>query len=264
LYDLLTRRLRQVVIAVDWTQVGQYMMLEASLVVDGRAIPFYGRSVLKAEIQGRQRVLEQSLEYALESFRRPDQEVYEVVDRGFAALDYLGPSSLFPHLHRITRLPKHMILTWDELSAPLREWPLFPGESVAIERACLGRKKPIRCAVVLAHVGQECYLAGDASSTAVALEYYRQRPWIENQNRDLKTGFGVYKTRFLNALRLDRMWSLLGVTFALIYTQSRHLTDWQDRLARRYTDGRQDLSWLSLAHYVHRFQPLTPALEPLG
>jgi hypothetical protein len=40
------------------------------------------------------------------------------VDRGFAGLDYLGPSELYPWMRRVTRLTATMILHWD--SALLR------------------------------------------------------------------------------------------------------------------------------------------------
>ena len=136
LYQRLTQNLSHVLIAVDWTQVGRYWVLEASIVVEGRAIGFDCRSVVKAELQGRQRVLEQSMEYALESFRLPHQHLHIVVDRGFAALDSIGPSPLYPKVHRISRLKSNMILNWDGIEGALKEWPLYEGESVFIENVC--------------------------------------------------------------------------------------------------------------------------------
>ena len=64
------------------------------LVVAGRGIPFFSLSVPKGEIKGRQRALEMSMEYALAAMRRPEQILYILVGRGFAGLDYLGPSEL--------------------------------------------------------------------------------------------------------------------------------------------------------------------------
>src|SRR5512134_2974198 len=40
LFDRLTARCQAVLIAVDWTHVGDFMLLEASLVVEGRGIPY--------------------------------------------------------------------------------------------------------------------------------------------------------------------------------------------------------------------------------
>jgi hypothetical protein len=67
----LTQGLKQVLIAVDWTQVGDFMILEASLVVAGRGIPFFSLSVPKSEIKGRQRILELSMEYACRVLSNP-------------------------------------------------------------------------------------------------------------------------------------------------------------------------------------------------
>src|SRR5205823_14480914 len=55
LFGRLTQGLKTVLIAVDWTQVGDFMILEATLVVAGRGMPFFSLSVPKGEIKGRQR-----------------------------------------------------------------------------------------------------------------------------------------------------------------------------------------------------------------
>jgi hypothetical protein len=111
LFGRLTQGLKGVLIAVDGTQVGDCMILEATLVVAGRGIPFFSLSVPKGEIKGRQRTRELSMEYALAARRRPGQ-IFMLVDRGFAGLDYLGPSELYPWMGRVTRLKATMILHW--------------------------------------------------------------------------------------------------------------------------------------------------------
>jgi hypothetical protein len=94
LFGRLTQGLKPVLIAVDWTQVGDFMTLEATLVVAGRGSPFFSLSVPKSELKGRQRALELSMEYALAAMRRPGEILYTLVDRGFGAMEYLGPSEL--------------------------------------------------------------------------------------------------------------------------------------------------------------------------
>ena len=186
-----------------------------------------------------------------------------MVDRGFASLDYLGPSPLYPFVHRISRLTAQMILHGDGIEAPLREWPLYEGETVLIENAILGRKKQVACSIVLVHLPEACYLACDPLSLEIACRSYQKRVWVEEQNRDLKSLFGVRKTRFLNALRLDRMWALLGIAFALIYTQAQAIAPLLDRLSRKYKDGRKELSWVSLVKYVNMLLPFKPEIQPL-
>jgi hypothetical protein len=64
------------------------------------------------------------MDYALAAMRRPGQTLYTLVDRGFAAMEYLGPWELYPWIRRVTRLKATMILHWASVSAPLQEWPL--------------------------------------------------------------------------------------------------------------------------------------------
>jgi hypothetical protein len=52
------------------------------------------------------------MEYALAAMRKPEQILYTLVDRGFGAMDYLGPSELYPWMRRVTRLKATMILHW--------------------------------------------------------------------------------------------------------------------------------------------------------
>jgi hypothetical protein len=264
LFDRLTARCQAVLMAVDGTHLGDFMLLEASLVVAGRGIPVFSLSVPKREIKGRQRTLELTMEYALAAMRRPGQTVYTLVDRGFAALDDVGPSALYPWMHRVTRLTATMILHWDSVSAPLKEWPLYEGEVVAIPEARLGRKKQVICGVVLAHVGAHCYLACHRNDVGKVVNFYQKRVWIEEQNRDVKTAFKGRVMRFLRAIRFERMWSLLGLAFSIAYSHAQQERHQQQRLSRCYTDGRKDLSWLSLSRYVHHVMPCRAIIAPLS
>ncbi len=264
LFGRLTQGLKAVLIAVDWTQVGDFMILEASLVVAGRGIPFFSLSVPKGEIKGRQRALELSMEYALAAMRRPEQILYTLVDRGFAALDYVGPSELYPWMRRVTRLKATMILHWDSVSAPLQAWPLYEGEVVEIPRCLLGRKRQVLCGAVLAHLGARCYLACHPDDVGDVLNFYQKRVWIEEQNRDVKTGFKGRVMRFLRAIRFERMWGLLGLALSIAYSTAQKEHHQYERLSRCYKDGRKDLSWLSLSRYVQHLLPGRATMMPLA
>ena len=263
LFDRLTEGLEEVLIAVDWTHVGDFMILEASLVVAGRGLPFFSLSVPRSEIKGRQRTLELSMDYVLAAMRRPGQTLYTLVDRGFAAMDYLGPSELYPWMRRVTRLKATMILQWDSISAPLQQWPLYQGEVVEIPEGLLGRKRQVLCGVVLAHLGATCYLAWHRNDVGGVLNFYQKRVWLEEQNRDVKTAFKGRVMRFLRAIRFERMWGLLGLASSIAYSHAQKELHQQERLSRRYKDGRKDLSWLSLSRYVHQLVPCRATLAPL-
>jgi hypothetical protein len=185
------------------------------------------------------------------------------VDRGFGAIDYLGPSDLYPWMRRVTRLKATMILHWDSVSAPLQAWPLYEGEVVEIPQCLVGRKKQVLCGAVLAHVGARCYLACHPDEVGYVLSFYQKRVWIEEQNRDVKTGFKGRVMRFLRAIRFERMWSLLGLALSIAYSTAQRELHQQERLSRRYKDGRKDLSWLSLSRYIQQLTPCEATVAPL-
>jgi hypothetical protein len=166
-------------------------------------------------------------------------------------------------MRRVTRLKATMILQWDSISAPLKEWPLQEGEVVELPECLLGRKKPVLCGAVLAHGGATWYLACHPDDVDEVLNFYQKRVWLEEQNRDIKTAFKGRVMRFLRAIRFERMWGLLGLALSIAYSNAQKEIHQQARLSRRYKEGRKDLSWLSLSRYVHQLMPCRATLAPL-
>jgi hypothetical protein len=252
-----TQNLKRPVISVDWTKDGYYWVLEASLVLEGRAIPFYCLAVHRDELKGRQTALELTMWYALMAMRQAGPTLVVVADRGLAKFDWIGPCTEYPWMHLALRLKGNTILTWDDISAPLRDWPLWPGEEVFIEEARLGVKQHVLTGVCLAHLGQvngqPWYLACAAAEGPTVVQNYRKRVWIEEQNRDLKSGgCRIHYCHLATARRIERLWVLVGMFFYLSYcTEAVHDTEFADQFSRRYKDGRKDLSWFSLAKYAH-------------
>ena len=120
------------------------------------------------------------------------------------------------------------------------------------------------CSIVLAALPNPSDIACDSQSWEIALKAYLKRVWVEEQNRDLKTRFGVNKMRFLNSVRLENMWGLLGVAFAIIYTQSQKVQEQLDKLSRRYKDGRKELAGVTLVQYTNRLVPFHPQILPVN
>jgi hypothetical protein len=269
LYGYATQQLSRVLLAVDWTDDGEYKVLEASLVIEGRAIPVYCRAVHKDEYAGRQTTVELALWYALMAMRRDGQTVVVVADRGFAKFAWLGPCPEYPWMHLVIRLKANTILTWDDISAPLRDWPLWAGETVEIEQAQLGADQQVVSGVCLANVGEvgstPLYLACAADDRTLAVGEYRKRAWVEQQNRDLKTGFLWCQARLATAARIERLWVVVGIAFYISYcTESVQDTAFAARLSRRYKDGRRDLSWLSVAKCAALTGRCEVVLRPLS
>lgn len=264
----LTASLKQVVLAVDWTRVGDFQVLEAGVVVDGRGIPVSAVAVHVEDLKRRQTTLELTMWYGLMAMRQPDQTLIIVADGGFAKFDWIGPCPTYPWMHLVIRLKASTILTWDSIRAALREWPLLPGEVVEMNDALIGDDQQIVSGLCLAQVadgdGTSVYLACRPADCPLALEVSRKRAWVEEQNRDVKHAFQIKTLHLRSADRLERLWLMVGLAFYLSFSlEVIHDTAWAQRWSRRYKDGRHDLSWLSLADdaqqlgYTHLcFQPL--------
>ena len=269
MYKHLTEKLEIVLITVDWTKVGYYWVLEAALVTEGRAIPIYAIAVQEDELKGRQTTIEMTMWYALVAMVKRNQELIVIADRGFAKFDYLGENELYPNIHLVIRLKKNTILTWGTISAKLEEWPLWDYEIVEIEYAKLGEEQLVVSGVCLVNCGelkaQKLYLACSSKIVDIAFATYCKRSWVEQQNRDLKTNFSLYKLHLATASRLERLWLILSLAFYLSFSNlAIHDLDFVSRFSRSYKDGRRDLSWLSLAKFAELagfveldFQPLS-------
>jgi hypothetical protein len=255
LFAYATTDLQRVLIAVDWTDLGSYKVLEASLVVERRAIPFYCLVVHKEELKNRQTTLEMTLWYGLSAMRREGQSLIVVADRGFAKFDFIGQSPLYPYIHLVVRLKGNTILTWVDVSGQLSQWPLWEGETVEIEEAILGGVRQVESAVCLTNLGekgvQTLYLACAKEDCSQAVSEYGKRSWVEEQNRDIKSGINISRGRLGNARRIERLWVIAGIAFYISYcNEAAHDLEFARRMGRAYKDGRKDLSWFSLAIYA--------------
>ena len=142
-------------------------------------------------------------------------------------------------------------MTWGTIRGPLHAWPLYPGEVVEIEEAALGQDAQVVTAVCLAHLSgaqEPLYVVCHPDDCPRAVAVYRQRPAVEQHNRDLKSNFLLRKLHLKNTARMERMWVILGLAFYISYcNETAHETAFVERMSRRYKDGRHDLSWLNRA-----------------
>src|SRR5215475_10607630 len=70
LFAHMTQGQQQVCIAVDWTALGAFRVLEACLIVQGRGMPFYSLCIHKDELKHRQTLVELTMWYALIAMRQ--------------------------------------------------------------------------------------------------------------------------------------------------------------------------------------------------
>ena len=267
LFAHMTQNLQQVGIAVDWTALGAFRVLEACLIVEGRGVPFYSICVHKEELKHRQTLVELTMWYALIAMRQAGQTLLVAVDRGFAKFDWVGESPLYPFMHLLLRLKRTTLLTWGTIQGPLHAWPLYPGEVVEIDHAALGQDGQVVTAVCLAHLNEAqapLYVACHPDDCPRAVALYRQRPAVEQQNRDLKSNFRLSKLHLKTPARMERFWVILGLAFYISYcNETAHETAFVERMSRRYKDGRRDLSWLNRAKYAELCGHVEVLLAPI-
>ena len=266
-FAYMTPNLQQVGIAVDWTALGAFRVLEACLIVEGRGVPFYSICVHKEELKHRQTLVELTMWYALIAMRQAGQTLLVAVDRGFAKFDWVGAAPLYPFMHLLLRLKRTTLLTWGTIQGPLHAWPLYPGEVVEIDHAALGQDGQVVTAVCLAHLNEAqapLYVACHPDDCPRAVALYRQRPAVEQQNRDLKSNFRLSKLHLKTPARLERLWVILGLAFYISYCNATaHETAFVERMSRRYKDGRRDLSWLNRAKYAELCGHVEVLLAPI-
>jgi hypothetical protein len=267
LFAHMTQDLQQVGIAVDWTALGAFRVLEACLIVEGRGVPFYSICVHKEELKHRQTLVELTMWYALIAMRQAGQTLLVAVDRGFAKFDWVGEAPLYPFMHLLLRLKRTTLLTWGTIQGPLPAWPLYPGEVVEIDHAALGQDGQVVTAVCLAHLNEAqapLYVACHPDDCPRAVALYRQRPAVEQQNRDLKSNFRLSTLHLKTPARLERLWVILGLAFYISYCNATaHETAFVERMSRRYKDGRRDLSWLNRAKYAELCGHVEVLLAPI-
>ena len=185
------------------------------------------------------------------NYDKAQQTLLVTVDRGFAKFDWVGASPLYPFMHLLLRWKRTPLLTWGTIRGPWHAWLLYRGEVVEIEEAALGQDAQVVTAVCLAHLGgaqESLYVACHPDDCPRAVALYRQRPAVEQQNRDLKSNFLLRKLHLKNTARMERMWSILGLAFYISYCkETAQETAFVERMSRRYKDGRRDLSWLNRA-----------------
>jgi hypothetical protein len=122
---------------------------------------------------------------------------------------------------------------------------------VEIAEAALGQDGQVVTAVCLAHLRgtrAPLYVACHPDDCPRAVAVYKQRPAVEQPNRDLQSNFLLRKLHLKNAARLERMWLSVGIAFYSSYcNETAHETAFVERMSRRSKDGRHDVSWLNRA-----------------
>jgi hypothetical protein len=203
------------VVALDWTDWGEYMLLAAKVAVDGRAVPL-AWMVMRKHLFDRDRKsrndMEEKLIFRLKETLR-DRPWVLVADRGFARAD------LFRALldWKVSFVIRATCNTWVRVygfSGILANIPRRPNAVHRYAKAFYHKTRRIPVGLAVTHeepAPEPWYLITSPDQTERAVATYRKRMWIEEGFRDAKSNLGL--TRFWAAKpeRMERMMILVAI-----------------------------------------------------
>lgn len=208
-------------IIIDWTTVWPYVVLEALIPVEGRAVPVLSWAALRGSLSCRQNTFE--IEF-LASLRRCVPKPWRVVivaDRGFQRtelLRYLGGLGF----SFVIRVKGDAWIKSGRFSGKLRDYPLSVGQRFKLREVIYHKSKRVEMKVVLnceKIKGKSCswLLATDLGlSAGQVVGIYERRFWCEESFRDQKQEFELEAVRVRQACRLENLLLVLAIVLLIV------------------------------------------------
>jgi len=208
---------RQNVIAVDWTDRGDYMLLKASLIFRKRSLPLAWRFVWKWQYEKSQNDEEQQL---IEAVIRAagDRPWVLLADRGF------GRADLFRWLNErgvsfVIRVSGNAWIDHQWFTGTIDNVPRRAGRGWMYKGAWYRKKSPVRVNLACHHkepAPAPWYLVTNMNITAQkAGSLYAKRMGIEEGFRDCKSGLGLKHLWLGGPERMDRAMILIALAVLL-------------------------------------------------
>ena len=224
-----------VLIALDWTTLGNYWMLAAKIVVQRRAVPVAWRIVTIPQFSERNKSrnqLEEDLIMRLQRVMGPRRWIL-LADRGFARAD------LFAKLNKasiqyVVRVSSNVWVETRSHRGKLDNIMRRPSRAVRYTQVLYQKTRRVPLNLVVTHrepAPEPWYLVtnADAHAREVA-RYYERRMGVEEGFRDAKSGLGLKHLWLATARRMERMMVLVAVAMALSVLAGM---DWRRRFGNR-------------------------------
>lgn len=228
---------RMILVALDWTDLGEYLGLWLSLPCHGRAIPLSCQVLEKEKalhsMTGEEEVL---LRRFLELFPPELRDRIAVLaDRGFAKPELL---TLIRDLgaHFAIRLPRNHHVRVDDRWGALAELPMEPGGTRILRDVDYTQEASFRCHVAVRRlrVGEAedpqddtWYIATDAQDVAIALDWYANRFQIEEMFRDLKGRLNTDRHCLQREESVGKMMLIITLAYRVILEEG---SQWRGRV----------------------------------
>ncbi len=248
---------RMIVVAWDWTDLGDFQGLWLSIPYHGRALPLGCWVLEKAFSEGSMTPVEQEMIRAFldalpESLRR---RVVVLADRGFAKSELMAELSE-RQVHWVIRQPRSHKICQEGLWRALSEIPLGPGEDLFLRhvRCIQDSPLPVQLACRRLPVGKAndpdddtWYLATDVDDFKQAVSWYTLRFQIEEMFRDLKSRLHMDEHRLGTEEGVAKMMLIVALAYLIVLEDG---TQWRSRVTLeriQKTTARGKLSVYSIA-----------------
>lgn len=217
------RRSGPLVILVDWTDLHPYRTLVMAVAYDGRALPFWSKTIRKSSGKGRMKRAEsEAMSFLAEVAIRP-QHMVVVADRGFGNSRWIN-SVAGHNLSFVQRLSKGMTVYNADYYCTLSVLPVGQGTpACCFGRSTLGEANSFSAFLVTiwaADSSEPWYLVTDQKDTPEeVVAIYQKRMWIEAMFRDLKSskwGLGLDEVRLSEPIRHDRHLLVIFLAYTLL------------------------------------------------
>jgi hypothetical protein len=210
---------RRNLIAVDWTDLGEYMMLKATLYFQRRGLPLAWCCVRKWEFEKSQNAVEERFILELARCIGPEREWVLVADRGFRRVELLRRLTE-EGIRFVIRLKDDVWVAHEAFTGLLADLPHKPGKRAFYKNALLHKTRRLRVNLVVTHqepAAEPWYLATNLDEPPLHIErLYAKRMSIEQEIRDAKSGLGLKGLWLSEPERMERMMILMAIAFLLI------------------------------------------------
>jgi hypothetical protein len=211
------------VVLVDWTDLHPYRILVMAVARDGRALPFWSKTIRKSSGKGQMVRAEKLAIDFLTTVSCSVGHVTVVSDRGFGNSRWISSLQENSFLF-VQRLSKAMTVCNSEYYCKLSELPVIQGQaSKSFGRCTFGEGNPLSATLVAVWArdsAEPWYLAVNKEDIPeAAVDMYRKRMWIEAMFRDLKStkwGMGLDEVRLSEPVRHDRHLLIIFLAYDLL------------------------------------------------
>jgi hypothetical protein len=209
-------------VTVDWTDIGPYKVLAASVPLGGRSVPILFAAYRKWNLRRSQNAFEEGFFKLLAALVPPAVQAVIVADRGFARADLFHTLRALG-LSWVIRLPLNVCFEGETYCGRLDDLPVRPRTHKDLGFGRYRKNRPVRMRVVFwwkQHQKDPWLLGTDLQwSWRKVCAAYGLRMQIEELFRDhkgLRHGWGLRAVSLSAPERLERLLLVLALAYLLL------------------------------------------------